>query len=605
VQSVPSARIIVLAACLALAPAAPGAAQIFTRITGTGPHVTDAYPSLSGAWGDYDSDGDPDLYVGNIGAALLYRNDGGDTFVSVPGPPSDLTPDAARTMSVWGDYDNDGDLDLYRTTFAIDENGSPGIPLPNQLFRNDGTGFAPVPTSDDSTYCPAASWVDIDLDGDLDLFAAGAVGMVDLMYRNDGGTFVRRTGLPFLNEFAGGALQSWVDYDADGDPDLYMINHGGPNELWRNELKETGVAESFTSVAGSGLTDDTTVIDFGASWGDIDNDGDLDAFLSTLGADELYRNDGGLFTRVLGVPLVQGSQSSSGGSFGDFDNDGDLDLFVPHAGSGLTVPDLWRNDGGGAFVALAPEGLGDLLNALPRPQNSEWADQDSDGDLDLYVNNYANLVGTPRPNRLYRNEGNGNGWLEVRLEGTASNRSGVGAVIRVKATIAGVETWQMREIVAGPTSFEFQRESRAHFGLGDASDVDSVRVEWPSGLVQVLTGVGPNQEIVIVEESAVGVGENPRTAGTRLRFLRPNPAREITTIGYSLERRTRMDLDVFDVSGRLVRSLVHGPVPAGSGSAEWDGRDASGLPAGAGVFLVRLTVDGRTEVRKAVRLPAR
>ncbi len=592
-----------LAAVLIGLVAAPAAAQTFTRITGTGPHVSNAEKSLSGAWGDYDGDGDPDLFSGNIGAARLYRNDGDGVFSATTGEPNDLSTDFAQTMSVWGDYDNDGDLDLYRVTFAIDVNGSPGTPLPNQLFRNDAGTFTPVPTSDDSTYCPAGSWVDYDLDGDLDLFACGATGMTDLMYRNDGGTFVRRTGLPFLNEFSGGALQSWVDYDADGDPDLYMVNHGAPNELWRNELKETGVAESFTAVTGSGLTADSTIIDFGVSWGDLDNDGDLDAFVSTLGIDRLFRNDGGgTFTRILGIPLVQGGESSSGGSLGDYDNDGDLDLFVPHAGTGLTVPDLWRNDGDMTFTALTSADVGDLLLGLPRPQNSEWADYDNDGDLDLYVNNFTNLAGTPRPNRLYRNEGNGNGWLEIRLTGTTSNRSAVGAIVRVKATIDGAPTWQMRDIVGGPTSFEFQRELRAHFGLGDAAVADSVVVEWPSGAVQVLTGVTASQEIEIVEAAAVDAALPSGGRATRIRFLRPNPAAGATVIGYAVDRPTRLDLEIFDVSGRLVRSLVRQDVEAGEGEVVWDGRDHRSRTVGAGVYFVRLRADGRDQVSKAIRL---
>ena len=604
-RSRPLALLAIVSALAVPVFSAASFAQTFVRITDTGPHVTDALKSLSGAWGDYDGDGDPDLFVGNIGAALLYRNDGDELFVSVPGPPADLTPDAAHTMSVWGDYDDDGDLDLYRTTFAIDENGSPGIPLPNQLFRNDGGAFVPVATSDDSTYSPAASWVDYDLDGDLDLFAAGSTGAVDLMYRNDGGSFVRRAGLPFLNTFAGGALQSWVDYDADGDPDLYMVNHGAPNELWRNERIGTGVPESFTSVANSGLTDDGAGIDFGASWGDYDNDGDLDVFIATLGADELFRNDGGTFVPVTGIPLVQGSQSSSGGAFGDYDNDGDLDLFVPHAAATLQVPDLWRNDGDGSFVATTPAEVGDILLGLPRPQDSEWADYDSDGDLDLYVNNYTNLPGNPRPNRLYRNEGNGNAWLEVRLSGTTSNRSAVGAVIRVKATIFGAPVWQMRDVVAGPTSFEFQRELRAHFGMGDASSVDSLVVEWPSGTVQVLTGVSTSQDIQVVEEAAVGASVIPAASGSHLRYVRPNPTAGGTVVGLSLDRTTRVELDVYDVAGRRVRTLLHGPVEGGFRRVVWDGRDEAGRSVGTGVYFVRLHAVGQTEVRKATRLSAR
>ncbi|GJM45301.1 MAG: hypothetical protein DHS20C21_21430 [Gemmatimonadota bacterium] len=592
------AKSLALAGALATQALLPpgAAAQTFTRITGTGTHVTDAFKSLSGAWADYDSDGDTDLYVGNIGASFLYRNDGADVFVTVPGPPTDTTADAVRTMAVWGDYDNDGDVDLYRTTYTFDMNG-PTIPLPNDLFRNDGGTFVPVSTGNDSTFTPAASWVDYDADGDLDLFSCGAGGDLDLMYRNDNGTFLKRTALPFLNTHGGGALQSWVDYDADGDADLYMVNHGAPNELWRNLLKETGTAELFEADTTSGLTDDAGEIDFGVSWGDYDNDGDLDGFVSTLGVDKLLRNDGGTFTRITGIPLVQGTQSSSGGSWGDYDNDGDLDLFVPHAASTAQTPDLWRNDGG-TFVALTMADVGDLLLNLPGPQTSEWADYDSDGDLDMYVCNHSNLAGNPRVNRLYRNEGSSNAWLHVSLEGVVSNRSAVGAVVRAKATIGGVPTWQMRDVVAGPTSFEFQRELRMHFGFGDAAQVDSLVVEWPCGSVQTLTAVAVNQSLTVVESVAVGVNGSSQVGPLGLGNIAPNPTPGRTHIDYQLTRAAHVDLSVFDVRGRRIRTLVSGPRPAGAAEAVWDGRDEDRRSVPTGMYFVRFETEGDLATRK-------
>jgi len=588
---------------LVFAPA-PSPAQPFTQITGTGPQVQDQLKSLSAGWADFDGDGDTDLYVGHIGESALYRNDGLDTFVAVSGPPADTTADLANTAPAWGDYDNDGDLDLYRCIFTRDSLGAATVPLPNQLYRNDGGSFTPVTTSDDSTFCPAASWVDYDGDGDLDLFAAGAAGSPDLLYRNDGGSLTPHTGPAFLGTGVGGVTPGWLDYDADGDADLYMVNHGSPNELWRNLLVETGTPDLFEADTSSGLTDEGAVLDFAMSWGDYDNDGDLDGYLATFAADRLFRNEGdGTFTRILGIPPVQASGTSSCGAWGDYDNDGDVDLFVPHAPSSPTPPDVWRNDGG-TFTAAQAGDVGDLLNSLPGPQNAEWADYDSDGDLDLYAVNWlgSGVGGTPRRNRLYRNDGTGNHWLHVELEGTASNRSGIGAAVHVHAVISGQPVRQLREVSGSPTAFEFQRELRAHFGLGDAATVDSVVVEWPSGLRQVVTSVSADQTLHVVEAAAVDASPSVQPLRTELRPPRPNPFGSSVTVAYSLARAATVEITVYDVSGRRVRTLLSGPRPAGQASLLWDGRDDAHTMVGPGVYFVRLRTPEAEVTRKALRV---
>lgn len=592
--------------CLGLAFAVDSSAQTFTRVRDTGPHVTDEEKSLSGAWADYDADGDADLVVTDIGRFSVFRNDGAEAFFRVPGV-SDSVPDLVSTTPVWGDFDNDGDLDLYRSIFTFDVNGSASVPLPNRLYRNDPGGFVELtasPAGLDSTYCPASSWVDYDRDGDVDLFAVGALGTDDLMFRNDGGAFVRRTGLPFLTPTPGGVIQSWIDYDGDGDQDLYVVNHSAPNELFRNLIVETGVPESFEPDTTSGLTDDTTILDFSVSWGDYDNDGDLDAFVATSGQDRLYENQGdGTFVRILGIPLVSGAVTSSCGSWGDYDNDGDLDLFVPHAPVTNAVPDLWRNDGGGVFV-LADSTAGEILNALPGPQASEWGDYDDDGDLDLYIVNWRALPapgGVARKNRLYRNEGTTNHWLQVRLEGTTSNRAAIGARVRVYATIGGQAVQQVREVAGGPTSFEFQRELRTHFGLGDATMADSVVVEWPSGGVQTLTNVVADQEIHVLETTAVG---SP-IAGARAPAILaawPNPFAEGTVILLRRATAGETAISVHDVAGRAVRRLSLGDRPAGVVEIRWDGRDDNGRSVAAGVYFVRVEGEGGSSPRKLVRL---
>jgi hypothetical protein len=248
--------------------------------------------------------------------------------------------------------------------------------------------------------------------------------------------------------------------------------------------------------------------------------------------------------------------------------------------------------------------VGDLLNALPGPQNAEWADYDGDGDLDLYAVNWlaSGIGGTPRRNRLYRNDGTGNHWLHVELEGTVSNRSGVGAAIHVHATISGQPVRQLREVSGGPTAFEFQRELRAHFGLGDAVTADSVVVEWPSGVRQVTTSVSADQTLHVTETAAVSAVPAGEPRRTELRSLRPNPFRSSVTVTYALARATTVDLSVYDVAGRRVRRLHSGRRPAGEAAALWDGRDETDGAVGPGIYFVRLRTPEGEVTGKTVRL---
>ncbi|MEZ5066910.1 MAG: FG-GAP-like repeat-containing protein [bacterium] len=585
-QTVPRLSLVALAATF-LGPTLAGA-QTFVRVRDTGPHVEDSYRCYSGAFGDFDADGFIDLMAGSDDGFYVYRNEGAEIFTAWTDPPATTSPRVPRA-GIFGDYDNDGDLDVLRATFGdVDANGNFLNALPNLLFRNDGATFVEVPTSADSSTSSSATFVDVENDGDLDLFIPGAFQSLDLFYRNDSAAFTKLTGLPFLDTTPTGCIESWIDYDGDGDQDLYVVNHQAPNQMWRNLLVETGTALSFAADTTTGLTDEGTILDFAMCWGDYDNDGDLDGFLPTVSIDRLFRNEGnGTFTRILGIPLVQGGVTSSCGSWGDYDNDGDLDLFVPHAPITPAASDLWRNDGDGNFVAMTIADVGEIVDVIPRPQASEWADLDNDGDLDLYAVTYGVATG-PRRNYLFRNEGGTNHWLEVDLEGTASNRTGVGAVIRAFATIGGQPVMQTRRVTAGPTSFEFQAPLRAHFGCGDATTVDSLRVEWPSGIVQVIPAVAADQILQVIEPASVDVGGvSPAPRGLR---CAPNPFRD--RVRFDLPRAGDAELTIYDVAGRRLR---HWPSVAG-GVVEWDGLDAAGLAVPPGVYFARVRpLDPRQE----------
>jgi hypothetical protein len=525
----------------------------------TTPALADTAASFGVSWGDYDRDGDADLCVSNeYVSSHLFRNDSGllvdDTVPTVAAL-------AGADGMTWGDYDNDGDSDLYVSQYG----------QPNHLLRNDGhdvytdvTGGAlgdPGPTT-------AAIWGDYDRDGRLDLYLAQFTGGNKLLHNLGGGTFADATSGP-LAGLGASMSAAWGDYDGDGDLDLYVANFNKPNQLFRNDG-----GGAFTDVTTGPLGDPG--YGTGVVWGDLDNDGDLDLFVvNDGGSSRLLRNDGASgFTDATSAELAAPGPGI-GVTCGDIDNDGDLDLFVTRYGE---ADQLFRNDGAGGFEDATSGVLADPSFST----GTALGDYDKDGDLDLFVANDGNA------NHLYRNDlAPGNHWLQVRLHGTQSNGSGIGA--RVKLVAGGVT--RMREL-SGGSGFGSQDALVAAFGLGATATFDTLIVEWPSGIRQWLIPASGADRVIDVTESvmALGVGDGPaRGALVHLAPAAPNPFRARTRIDYELPRSSRVDLSVLDAQGRRVMTLDEGAEPAGRHSASWDGHDATGHEVHAGFYVVRLT----------------
>jgi hypothetical protein len=218
----------------------------------------------------------------------------------------------------------------------------------------------------------------------------------------------------------------------------------------------------------------------------------------------LYRNDGpNGFVRITEGPIVNDGGSSIGAAWGDYDNDGYLDLFVSNTAGVNNC--LYHNEGDGTFSKVT---AGAVVNDGGWCWGCAWADYDNDGDLDLFV---ANGGYSPSGEScfLYRNDGGTNNWIHVRLVGTVSNRSAIGAKVRVKATIQGKTFWQLREI-SGGSGYCSQNDLRAHFGLGNATNVEVMRIEWPSGIVQELRDLPAKQILTVTEPvrlQATGLGQ--------------------------------------------------------------------------------------------------
>jgi len=480
--------------------AGPAGAQTFTRIVDPAINAVADQASAS-SWVDVDADGDLDLFVSTWSSAspnLLFLNNGAGAFTRAVIPALDANVTEAFGSS-WADADNDGLPDLYVSQLFA----GGGI-----LFRNQpGPALAPVAAAvTGPTVKGNASWADVDLDGDADLVLAclngtGGITTPNRLFLNQGGlVFAERDSGVLVTTVDTHHTASWADFDGDGDPDLFFATGGvgisKRDRLYRNMRMESGVAWFQPITSGSLATDlhDSQQL----SWADYDNDGDLDCYVLNYAtfANMLYRNDGGSFTRITTAgPIVTDVGASHGCAWGDFDNDGDLDVYV--ARDNNQINRYYRNNGDGTFASVT---TGDFVTRVQSDWSCAAGDMDRDGDLDLFVPVRNTAVGN-----LYRNDlAPGSHWLELRCTGVISNRAALGARVRLKARIGGVDRWQLREIATG-TTYGGHSMLDVHFGLGDATVADSIEIRWPSGIRQVMTSVPADQVVGVIEDASTAV----------------------------------------------------------------------------------------------------
>jgi FG-GAP-like repeat/ASPIC and UnbV len=450
--------------CLALASvaaagAAPPASPPSPAFTPVQADLFGEPKSLSNAWGDYDGDGDPDLAVSlGSGEVRLYRNDRGH-FVSVGGPLGLPQAGAQELRGLsWGDFDQDGDLDLLGGATRADQ---PTVVLRNDAGRRFTDVAAQVGLTLPGRSARQTNWVDYDNDGDLDVYATDRTGANRLL-RNTGGAFTEvppGTGPSDPRPSVGAC---WLDVDEDGDLDLFLANQAGAADaLWRNDgAAFTDVAPAF-GVAGPTRSRDEGGV--GCAVGDYDNDGDFDLFVASYGRNRLYRNDReGRFTEV-GEALGVGVENHAvGADWGDYDNDGDLDLLVAAyvGATGAQVPAvaLYRNDGAAGFVnVLAAD---DALNVADH--GAQFVDYDRDGDLDVSV---TDGYGAQGGHFLFRNESARAARvrsLSVLVLDAAGHQTRFGAEVRLydrSGRILG------SRLVSAGGGYNTQRATPVHFGL--------------------------------------------------------------------------------------------------------------------------------------------
>jgi uncharacterized repeat protein (TIGR01451 family) len=386
---------------------------------------------LSNSWTanviDLNADGFEDIYVTDkdAGASNLYfQNNGNNTFTKTSLGP--LTSDKAITVcSAWADYDNDGDQDLLMVN---------NTQKPNFLYRNDGGSFSKAQNtglSNQPAYYHAGSFADYDNDGWLDLFVSNYMPTkFNELYHNKGdGTYERVTGQPMTSESFMSLGATWADYDNDGDQDLFVPNSDGAN----NSFFQNNGNGTFSKLSALNICNDGGN-SVASCWGDINNDGWLDLYVANASNenDFLYlNNQNGGFNKITSGPVVNSGGHSHGCSFADVDNDMDLDLYVSND-KGLKF--LFLNDGTGNFTRNYDE----VITAnYGNSMGNYFFDADRDGDLDLFVATHSG-----QKNYFFTNNGNSNHWASFKLIGNISNKDAIGARIRVKC--GGI--WQSREL---------------------------------------------------------------------------------------------------------------------------------------------------------------
>ena len=437
-----------------------------------------------------------------------------------------------------------------------------------------GTFSSTTYTVPNTTVLPSWSIAggDYDNNGYNDLIYGSGSGVVFLKANNTGtGYSTDRKTQSYLVQ-----RTNFIDINNDGRLDIFACDDNAPNRYYMNDGTNLNIIQG-------GIGDFPTGGNYASNWFDYDNDGDVDMYLAKCGQggsgtggniDQFFRNnDDGTYTNVAAVANMANAEQTWSGACGDFNNDGWIDVIVGVNSGSNGYSNVKRNNGDGTFTSVTAGSGYDTTTSTGREYVAQ--DFDNDGFLDVLGSGSTIMFGdgnfhfTPNPNMysvsLYDrpigdlnndgfldiqngssvlfNNGNTNKWLNVNLQGVTSNRNGIGARIEIYGT------WgkQIRDVQSG-TGFQNMSTITAHFGIGQATTITQVIIKWPSGVVDVINNVNPNQSLLVVESSSpLGSATFTNSAFS----LYPNPAKNVLNIKTN-DNVVMKSAQVFDLTGKLV-----------------------------------------------------
>ncbi len=518
------------------------------------------------SWCDFNNDGFLDFY-----GTRLYQNSGPPKWVFTDVTDSAFPGGAPGCAGVWADFNNDGFTDVATTV------GNPGDAVCARVWKNNGKGkFTPVEMKGASAdkafkFQVSAGWADYDRDGFVDFFCVGGedwndgkpIYYADFLWHNENGnSFADVTSKAGMTDSPPkyGRSVSWGDYNNDGWVDCYIGNYRlQPNCLWENQKDGTfkDVAQTRGCVGTGRTQEGKTPGDIfghtiGSAWADFNNDGNIDLVVANLvhkdvahgpykrglycDDSKVYLNSGApefKFTDIraqAGIPVIPADTAStdakgeslivdelwSGVVCADFDNDGFMDFLVTQVyDTPWARTLLFRNTGNCTFEEVAQK----LKVCSIDTYTASWADYNNDGTLDLLTFGRPE-AGKPHELMLFKNEGLKRNWVELRLKGKESNGSAIGA----RVTLRTGNTLQIRQVEGGTSSHSQQNSPVAHFGLGSAKKIDGAEIAWPSGKVQFLKSLEPNN-IHTIEEPK---GPAPKVTAAKFSPNQPKTNEKIT-----------------------------------------------------------------------------
>ncbi len=521
-------------------------AQIaFTDVTATAGIAFNTENVESLAWGDYDNDGDEDLFLSTDGLNKLMRNDGNDVFTEV-GMASGLTDNYHTTGCVFADFDNDGDLDIFVTSVSGTD--------PELLYENLGAPnytFQSIPGSTSGITDTAAkkrglAVFDFNRDGLLDIYVGGTGN--DFVYKNLGNLqFEEVSSTIGVNapDIEVGVVTT--DINNDGWVDIFTGNRSFElNKLFLND--GTGNYNNITVSAGI----DEVGFGMGVLSFDYDNDLDMDLYWTTwpnttapFQSNALYQNQGNntFLNKTSDTNTLDTTGWGISCNAGDIDNDRFEDFFVSNGFSATSTQSvLYKNMNGTGFQDITTSILGNLTYDA---RGVAFADYDNDGDLDVC------LTGGPNADtRLWRNDSNNsNNWVILKLEGVQSNKSAIGA--RINLTAGGVTT--VKEVSGGAGRGSFN-SLPVEFGLGNATTVEIIKIRWPNGTTETFNNINSNQINIIKEgSSTLSVDEN--LLDNSVVNIYPNPFKNTITIDVS-QLDNISTIKVYTILGELLFKSV-------------------------------------------------